>query len=387
MSHSEPETSTPPVPRPVIARAQNDLLIDDHGRQFIDLFSAHGTTWLGHSNKLIADQIAQQLSQVWITGGLGSLPAAQARESLATFFPPSHHAVGLYSTGMEAAEFAIRFARVTTGKNGIVGFQHSMHGKSMATAQLCWDNHDGLCLPNIHRLPFGSSIPQEQTLARLHAILSTGEISAVFFEPLQASNGAHQASPAFYNQALQLCRQSGALSVFDEILTGFHRTGPPFYFSTLDHVPDLVLVGKSIGNGFPVSAIIADRKYPLDSRMFPGSTFSDNPLAATAVIATLKQMRQLDMPRLVGQIEQIIADILTPLREQNIPLRGRGALWIIELPPGLDMLGLIRRIYERGVFVSFTRNFLRLLPAATIDPRRLHQACTIVKEEVLRANR
>jgi acetylornithine/succinyldiaminopimelate/putrescine aminotransferase len=285
---------------------------------------------------------------------------------------------------MEAAEFALRVARAVTGKNGMVGFERSMHGKSLATAHLGWDNHDGLHLPGFTRLPFVRTCSEEEILSQLTDVLLTQTVSAVFVEPLQASGGGHMASKPFYNELARLCSRHGALTIFDELLTGFYRTGSAFFFADLDFVPDMVLIGKSLGNGFPVSGVVVDRRFPVSPAMLPGSTYSGNPLAAAAVRATLRQMRSLDLPARVHSIEEAIVETLGPLRDRGIAVRGRGALWILELSEEIDVEATVIAIYERGVAVGFTGRILRLIPAATIDLARLRRACSIIAEEIER---
>lgn len=367
-----------------IARAENDLLFDEEGHRYIDLFSAHGTTWLGHADREIADAVARQLGRVWITGGIETGVAAGARAAVQGFFPESHGLAALGSTGMEAAEFAIRIARAATGKNGAVGFARAMHGKSMATAYLGWDNRDGLHLADFVRLPFVPDLPEDAILAGLAEALASRPISAVFVEPIQGCGGGHRASDRFYREVARLCAGRGALLVFDEILTGFHRTGPPFCFSTLGFVPDIVLIGKALGNGFPVAGVVVDRRYPITGPMLPGSTFAGNPLASAAVVATLAKLRTLDLPALVAAIERTVVAELGPVQEAGVKLRGRGALWVLELPPGWDVEPIVFAIYRRGVAVGYAGRHLRLLPAATIDPGRLAEACAIVREELSR---
>jgi len=368
-----------------IARAENDLIFDEHGRRYIDLFTAHGTAWLGHLNREVAAQVALQLEKVWITGGLETAVGDQARELVGSFFPPTHDLAILYSTGMEAAEFAIRVARAITGKNGVVGFEKGMHGKSLATAYLGWDNHDDLRLPGFFRLPFVPDCPEDEVLVRLEDVLANQPVSAVFVEPLHGCGGGHRASDRFYRAIFEICAQKRTLLVFDEILTGFYRTGSAFFFSDLGFVPDIVLIGKSIGNGFPVSGVVVDKRYPIRKEMLPGSTYSGNPLAASAVAATVGQFRSLDLPGRVAGIENAIARGLGPLRELGISLRGKGALWILEMPPGWDVEGFVINLFRRGVAVGFAGKYIRILPAATIEPGRLSEACSIICEELARA--
>ena len=370
---------------PCIARAENDLLFDEQGIRYIDLFSAHGATWLGHSNPEIASAMRAQIEKVWLTGGLPTKVGDEAKASVEGFFPLSHGLAGLYSTGMEAAEFTLRIARIATRRVGAVGFERSMHGKSLATAYLGWDNHDGLSVPFLNRLPFLPNYTEGQVLTQLQEVLREEQVSAVFIEPVQGCGGGHAASKEFHRDVFRLCSENGALLVFDEILTGFYRTGNPFFFSDLGFVPDIVLLGKAMGNGFPVAGVIVNKKYAIQSAMLPGSTYAGNPLAACAVSHTLRRMRLIDMPQRVALIENAVAEILGPLRKLGIAVRGRGAIWILELPAGDDLNPIIADIYRRGVCVGFTERQIRILPPATIEIGNLVTACGVVRDVLCEA--
>lgn len=371
--------------RPRIVRAANDLLFAEDGSRYIDLFSAHGAAFQGHCHPGIAGEIATQLDRVWLAGGLDTDVSAEARVEVERFFPAAYTLAALYSTGMEASEFALRLARVVTGRTGALGFEHSMHGKSLATAYLGWDNRDGVRLPDFHRLPFPERAAEDDVLGALDRSLREQAVGAVFVEPLQGSSGGRMASDRFYREAARLCRERGALLVFDEILTGFYRTGSVFRFQELGLMPDVVLIGKSLGNGFPVSAVIADRRHALDSRMLPGSTFSGNPLACAAVRATLSHLRALDVESRVTAIQKTVTDRLGWLRTTEIALRGQGALWVIELPQSVDMDPLVFGIYGEGVCIGVTGQQLRIMPAATIEPAHLEHACGVVAEHLRKA--
>jgi acetylornithine/succinyldiaminopimelate/putrescine aminotransferase len=368
-----------------IARAENATLVDEQGREYVDLYSGFGAAWLGHGNRAVRERVSEQLERVWVTGAHETSVAIQAKAAVDAWFPPTLRTVVLYSTGMEAAELAIRIARVATGRNGLVGFAGGMHGKSLATAHLGWDNRDGLYLPDIIRLPFVDAEEEPEILRRLDRLLAAGTIAAVFVEPIQASARGHQASPGFYRGLSERCRACRALLVFDEILTGFGRTGPRFFFSDLGFAPDIVLVGKAMGGGFPVSGVVVDRGIAISHRMLPSSTFSNNPLAAAAVAATLEQMRTIDLPARVAEIESIVKRELESMAA-GPRLRGRGALWIVELPSEVEAAAVARRLLDRGVAVSFTSRTVRVLPAVTIEPDRLAGACRAVAEELGRAS-
>lgn len=373
--------------RPSIERAENDLLYDEDGRRHIDMFSANGTAWLGHANPAVTARVAEQLGRVWVTGALDTRVRREAKAAIEGFFPASHALAGLCSTGMESAEFAMRIARVVTRRNGVVGFENSMHGKSLATAYLGWDNKDRVELPGFHRLPFVGICPEGEILERLRGILAGQAVSAVFVEPLQGTGGGHMASKRFYEEVYRLCRERDALLVFDEILTGFYRTGSAFFFSDLGFVPDVVLIGKAMGNGFPVSGVVVDRKYAIRREMLPGSTYAGNALASAAVVATLREMRSMALPEKVAGIEKTVLEHLGSLREMGVVLRGKGAVWIVELPPGPDVEEIVTNIFRRGVLVGYTGRRIRILPPATIEPGNLEKACAVVREELSEALR
>jgi acetylornithine/succinyldiaminopimelate/putrescine aminotransferase len=374
------------VKPPRIVRAANDVLFADDGATYIDLFTAHGTTFLGHAEPHLAARIGEQLQNVWLTGGLETPIAVQARTQIEAWFPASHGVAGLYSTGMEAAEFALRFARATTGRNGMLGFEQSMHGKSLATAYLGWDNAAAVRLPDFQRLPFLQRCQEAHVLQRLSDALAQQSVAAVFIEPIQGCGGGRAISRGFAQSAARLAHEHGALLVFDELLTGLRRTGPRFCFEELGVTPDVVLIGKALGNGFPVSAVIADRRHALRKQMFPGSTFAGNALACAAVSATLERMSQLDIAARVAAIERSVLERLSAVQEHGVALRGRGALWILEFREGFDVERLAHDIYAAGVCIGYAGRHLRLLPAATIEPANLERACEIVAEAVHRAH-
>ncbi|MDZ4779227.1 MAG: aminotransferase class III-fold pyridoxal phosphate-dependent enzyme [Planctomycetia bacterium] len=366
----------------LIARGENDRLFDEAGRAYIDLFSAHGAAWLGHANPVVGDAIAKQLRQIWNTGAISTPIREQAQAAVESLFPPSHRLAGFYSTGMEAAEFVSRMARVATGRKKIVGFEHSMHGKSLATAALGWGNDWNLDAPELMRLPFVDQADEMDIVASFDDVLRERNVAAVLVEPLLGSHGGYEARAAFYRTLAKMCREYGTLLVFDEILTGFGRTGANFYFQSVDILPDVVLIGKALGAGFPVSGVVVNRSIAIEPGMLPGSTFAGNALACAAVAATLNELNAINVVARVIAIAEIIERELAPLRELGVGLRGRGALWVLELPDHVEMKRLLAQVYRRGVAIGSNGRFVRLLPAVTIELEHLGQACRVLVETI-----
>jgi acetylornithine/succinyldiaminopimelate/putrescine aminotransferase len=371
---------------PSVVRANNDLLFGADGRTYVDLFSGHGATWLGHAHPEIVAEVTAQLNLVWLTGGPETPALARAQAEVELWFPASYRLAGFYSTGMEAAEFALRFARVATGRVGTIGFDRGMHGKSYATACLGWDNRDGAQITGFHRLPFVDRCNEEDILGQLEKLLERDNIGAVYCEPLHASGGGHRASDDFYRALALRCRVHGTLLIFDEIMTGFGRTGTPFRFEALGITPDVVLIGKAMGNGFPVSGVMTDRRHDLRPAMLAGSTFAGNPLACATVTSTLRRLREMEVAARVAAIGRTVENTLGWLRDTRIALRGMGAIWVIELPEDMSAERTVEPMHAAGVCIGYAGRQIRILPAATIEPANLERACAVIAENLSRAD-
>lgn len=359
-------------------RGVNDILFAEDGTEYIDLLTGFGAVFLGHSNPNIVPMLADQVNKIWTTGRRASKVVEDAQEALQQFLPLGLVPTVFGSSGLEAAEFALRISSVITGRSSFVGFSNSMHGKSVATIALCWPNQFGN-LPGFRRLPFLPEMKEPDILDILEEVLRTESIAGVFIEPILGSSGGHSASSEFYQEIVALCKRYGALSIFDEILTGYFRTGSRFCAEYLKVTPDILLSGKAVGNGFPVAVTALHKRYSVSPAMLPGSTFSNNPLAASVVCATLREMDRIDMSARIQAIEGKVRAVFADLEEPGVVLRGRGALWILELPSEEAGSSVVKRSLEEGVLISGSGRFFRILPAATIEPENLEKACNTVK--------
>lgn len=367
-----------------VIRASNDILFNEDGSTHIDMFGANGTVLLGHCHPEIGAHLHRQLDAAWNTGVLETPVRARAKELIQGYFPDTHGVAAIYSTGMESAEFAIRLCRVSTGRKDLIGFDKSMHGKSMATAFLAWENPHGYALPGVKRLPFPQPDTEADILEQLEQALAGRTVAAVFLEPIQGSGGGYYGSPGFYHRVRELCTATGTLLLFDEILVGFYRTGTAFYHSKLGFTPDVVLIGKIMGNGFPVSAVVARKELVPQPAMLPGSTYAGNPLASAAIVGTLEVMAGMDMEEATGRIGRAVQGRLAGLSGDGFSLRGEGALWVFHFADPAQAQATALGAYGRGVFVSQAGPLVRLLPAATIAPENLATALDVVADEVER---
>lgn len=365
----------------IIESASNDILVDSDGRSYIDFQSGYGSVIVGHSNKAVVRALAEQADKLWIAGKFRHEQLDQTHQLIESFFNPDYSVAELYSTGMEALEFSLRTAAVQTGKNAFAGFTNSMHGKSLATSSLSWDND--FSIPNFHRMPFVDSLPESEIIAQIEELFQSGTIAAFFVEPIQGSSAGCQASPDFYRSLIALCTAHNVISVVDEVLTGFFRAGYASFSLGNNIFPDVIVFGKSMGNGFPVSAVLLKNSIEVVPAMLPKSTYSANPLACAVICATLDEITRLHVDKKVNAIQALVLEHITPLNEEGYSLRGSGALWIIEPPAGVSAYRLGETILQSGVVTSYTDRTIRLLPTATIIEENLISGLEKVYESCL----
>jgi acetylornithine/succinyldiaminopimelate/putrescine aminotransferase len=363
-----------PLEAPVFSHAQGSDIYTVAGERCLDLVMGFGSAFLGHAHPRVTARLQEQAGRLLNCARQPTDVGLRADELVARILPSGMRLGGFCSTGMEVAEFAMRVAATHTGRSHFAGFAHSMHGRSAMTAGLCWENA-AIHPQHLHMLPFVDAASEAAILESLATLLRKREVAALFIEPIQGSHGACEASLDFYREAIALCRECGTLCVFDEILTGLYRTGPTFYSDRLDARPDVMLFAKCIGNGFPVTALALAPQVAIKPQAFAGSTFAANPLAMAAVEGTLTAMQEMPMQARVESFGRIIGTTLAGLREAGATLRGRGAIWCLDLGPRIRAGEAIVAIRAAGVLVGSTAGVIRLLPAATLEPERLQDAC------------
>ncbi len=371
-----PKTTENPLTE--ISHASGSFVWTTDGRRLTDLMTGFGAVFLGHGHPAVTKRLQEQAGKIWQCGRVATPAGAEADARIRDILPTGLKPGGLYSTGMEAAEFAMRLAAHRTGRAEFAGFARSMHGKSALTAALCWDNAP-IRVGQTHALPFVDRAAEGDVLAQVSRLLETRRVAALLVEPIQGTNGGHEASPAFYERLIALCRETGTCCLFDEILTGLYRTGSAFYVDRLAARPDILLFAKSMGNGFPASSLAIPEDMAIPPQALPGSTFSGNPLAAAVVAATLAALRELPIADQVGGIERTVREALGGREAEGLTLRGRGAMWLLELGPEVRVEQAQSAILSEGVLVSCLGRCIRLLPAATIEPETLRDACDRIK--------
>lgn len=260
-------------------------MIDSEGRRYLDLTASQGVAMLGYNHPNLTAAIQEQAGRMHACPNFFHNDTRAAfLEKLIAVTPPHLTHAFLANSGAEAVDSAIKFARLASGRSGIVAARNSFHGRTIGALALTWN-------PKYRRkfeplLP-GVSHIQFNNIEQLDAAVDEGA-AALVLEVVQAEGGVHEGDAAFLAAAQQLCRERGALLVIDEVQTGFGRTGRWFSFQHFDLEPDIIVLAKGLGGGFPMGGIVyTDR---VQESLFVGahgSTFGGNPLACAAGFAAL----------------------------------------------------------------------------------------------------
>jgi acetylornithine/LysW-gamma-L-lysine aminotransferase len=269
----------------VIVRGQGALLYDAAGKEYIDCVGGQGTANLGHAHPAILAAITSQ------AGRLISCPEmfyndqrAALMARLIQLAPPGIARLFLCNSGTEAVEAAIKFARATSGRTGIVAAMRGFHGRTFGALSATWNKK--------YREPFEPLVPDFRhvpynNLERLEQAVDE-TTAAVILEVVQGESGVYPGERNFLLGAQEVCRQRGAALIIDEVQTGFGRTGRMFALEHHELQPDLVCLAKSIAGGIPMGAVLIGERLGEIPTGIHGSTFGGNPLACAAALAALQ---------------------------------------------------------------------------------------------------
>jgi acetylornithine/succinyldiaminopimelate/putrescine aminotransferase len=319
--------------------AQGSYLYDAAGRTYLDFHTGEGFASLGHNHPDVRDVIQATLAADLVAGVQlhHSVLAGMLAEALSHRLPPGLDAVSFASTGAEAVDAAMKFARAATRRPRLLSCDSSFHGVTLGPLSLVGDEFFkegfGPLLPGCERVPFGD-------LSRLEAELRCNDVAAFIVEPIQGRMVT--LPPENYLQAAQaLCRRYGTLFVVDEIQTGLGRTGRWFALEHWGLEPDMVAVGKALSGGYmPTAAMITRREIydkavgTLERCYVHQSTFGRNRLSMAAGLATLRIIERDALVEHAARVGDLLVDGLADLQQRYQMIkevRGAGLMIGIEL--------------------------------------------------------
>jgi len=362
----------PPVPVTFV-EGDGAELVDDSGKRYLDFGGGIAVVALGHKHPAPLAAAHAQLDRLWHASNLfGTEPAPALAQRLSERFGGAQ--VFLCNSGAEAIEAAIKYARLATGKTGVVAVDGSFHGRT--TGALAATGQPAKREPFAPLLE-GVRFALPNDVASLEASVGP-ETGLVVLEPILGEGGVRPLDAAFVQVAAELAAEHGALFCLDEIQTGVGRTGTFFAFEQLDVQPDLVTLAKGLGNGLPIGALlVADDKVGAFQPGHHGSTFGGNPVTCAAACAV---------------VDAVDDELLANVREQGARLRaGLAALPGLSDVRGTGLLAgadtdrpaaeITAAALERGlVTLTAGEHVLRLAPPLVVSGEQVDRALTILGE-------
>ena len=395
-----------------IERAEGAILLDVDGNQILDLGSGIAVTSIGHAVPELIDAVSSQVAAFTHTCFMVTPYESYVEvcEELAALTPGTHAKTSaLFNSGSEAVENAVKIARLATGRQAIVVFDHAYHGRTNLTMALTAKNMPykdrfGPFAPEIYRVamsyPFLDGLSGADAAAKaiqqIETEVGARNVAALLIEPIQGEGGFVVPAEGFLPALSEWTTKNGVVFIADEIQSGFCRTGDWFAVDHEGVVPDLVTTAKGLAGGMPLAAVTG--RAELMNAVHEGGlggTYGGNPVAAVAALATIKTMRDRNLVARARELGDIIVKALRTL-QQDVAIigdvRGRGAMIAFELvqpgtknPNAAAAKAIVSYCNQQGVIAlacGTYGNVIRLLPPLAITDEQLADGLSVIASAV-----
>jgi len=357
--------------RPIaIVRGQGATVWDSDGREYIDCVAGHGTANIGHAHpKLVRAVQRQAEALIACPESFPNDKRALLQAALARITPESLSRVFLCNSGTEAVEGAMKFARLLSGRRGIVAAKGGFHGRTLGALSATWRKQ--------YRQPFEPLVPEVTHVPYndLEALESRVDdnTAAVLLEVVQGEGGVVVGDGELLQGAQELCQERGALLILDEIQTGFGRTGRMFACERYGLEPDLMCVAKSIAGGLPMGAVLIHDRWGMLPGRVHGSTFGGNPLSCAAALATIEVLEEEQLAKRAEELGSWFREQLDALKSPLVrEVRGLGLLVGMQLRKRAG--SYVAALMGQGVLaLTAGPTVLRFLPPLVVSQEQLAQ--------------
>lgn len=366
-----------------IVKAEGIYLYGPKGERYVDLVSGFNVSNIGHRHPQVIAAIQQQLEKylhVTVYGEFIQAPQVEFATELLKTLPSSFGSVYLTNSGAEAVEGSMKIAKKFTGRRQIIAARNAYHGSTQGALSLIGNPayHEAYAplLPEIDFIEF-NNIP---SLA-----LISEQTAAVIVETIQGEAGVQVPTVEFMQALRRKCDETGAILIFDEIQTGFGRTGKMFAFEHFEIVPDVLMLAKGIGGGMPLGAFVARKEIMdviKDNPMLGHiTTFGGHPVSCAAALASL---RVIQNEKLLETVDAKAALFRKELDHPKIKeIRGKGLMMCLQLETFDQVYQVSTFCAEKGVMIDWylhCETALRVAPPLTISDDEIKHACGIIRE-------
>ena len=366
-----------------IAIAKGVKLTDVNGKIYTDLISGISVSNVGHCHPKVLEAIhhqSQKFMHLMVYGEFNQSPQVNYAKKLTDLLPQKLNSIYYTTSGSEAVEGALKLAKRSTDRTELICFKQAYHGSTHGALSVMGDEYFKTSfrplLPDVRILEFNDLKALE---------LISKKTAAVIIEPIQGEAGVIKANRDYIKNLRKICDDLGVILIFDEIQTGFGRTGNLFVFEELDVVPDILLISKGMGGGLPIGAFIAstDLMSNLTKNPILGhiNTFGGNALCVAAANACLEIIISENLCSRAKQIENIITTKLKhPLIKE---IRIHGALGAIDFYNEVLNMRVIKSCIEKGIICDwflFCPTAMRIAPPLIITDSELIEALNTIVE-------
>jgi acetylornithine/N-succinyldiaminopimelate aminotransferase len=358
-------TARPPT---VFVRGEGSFLWDDSGKRYLDFVQGWAVNCLGHSPSIVADALAAQ-AKLLLTPSPAFYNGPSLKLAKALVEHSCFDRVFFANSGAEANEGAIKLARKygvlhKGGAHEIITFEGGFHGRTLATMSASGKKaFEPLFEPKVSGFPKA----QLNELASVERLI-TDKTIAVMLEPIQGEAGVWPATDQFLRDLRELTRAHGLLLIVDEIQTGIGRTGKLFHYEHADVTPDIMTLGKGIGGGVPLAALLATEAVSCFAHGDQGGTFNGNPLMCAAGLVILQHVTVPDFLKSVADTGLYLESELQRISARHGlgEVRGRGLLLALDLK--IPIAGsIVAQAFDEGVLLNVPRpDTLRFMPALNV---------------------
>lgn len=377
---------TSPLPMNLeIVKAKDIYLYDVDGKSYMDLISGIAVSNIGHCNANVIKAIEYQIHQymhLMVYGEYVIAPQVQLAKALVDILPEKLDNVYFVNSGSEAVEGAVKLAKRHTKRPKIVAFKNAYHGSSMGALSLMGNEYFKQAfrplIPGTVHLEFNNYNQLDQI---------TSDFAAVIIEPVQGEAGVIPANPDFIQALHKKCRETGALLIFDEIQTGFGRTGKMFCFEHYNLVPDILLMAKGMGGGMPIGAVVASKEimHSFTSNPVLGhiTTFGGHPVCCAAALANLNFILEQQLVNSVDEKASLFKKLLQHGKIKQF--RNKGLMMALEFEDAKTNFKNIENCIKAGAITDwflFNDKSMRIAPPLIITPEEIKKACDIILQAI-----
>ncbi|MEM2353352.1 MAG: aspartate aminotransferase family protein [Desulfurococcaceae archaeon] len=361
-----------------IERAEGQYVWDLAGNRYLDMHTGHGVAFLGHKHPHVVEALIEQLGKAMaVSTSFNTRIREEMLSVLSKVVPSTYEYVYLLNSGSEAVDFALTASRRITGRKKLIYFTGSFHGRTVGSLSVTsnpkYRKGAEPLLSDVYQLRFNDVEGVERGI--------TDEVAGVIIELIQGEGGVNVASRDFIKALRERTEATGALLIVDEVQTGFGRTGSVWLFEQYGIVPDILVAGKAIGGGFPVSVVFLPGDFVAKlGTGAHGSTYGGNPLACASVKASVEVLLEESVHLQAREKGKwLLEELRSTLKDLKVvrDVRGHGLMIGVELR--VEPTSVLKCLQERGLLaLKAGITVVRLLPPYLVTREDVNYAVATI---------